>query len=146
MTWARRCAVATAVAIASTSLTGCGDGGDPTRGWDEPANYSATIRYQAYDIDAGEYYIVVREHEVVAFVRTDNRGAVPEGSQAPDAVHFTLRQIVGMYQTARADRESREAILFDDQHMPTYVTINWEPYRITDEQSWYIEDLKILDS
>lgn len=143
MTWARRCAVAAGVVIASTTVTGCLDPGDPTRGWDEPADYSATIRYQAYDIDAGTYRIVVRDHEVTSFVRVDHRGIVPEDTRGPDHDYFTLRQIVGRYQTARTHAEIGAVIEFDEDGMPSYVSIDWEPYRITDEQAWYITDIRV---
>ena len=140
---ARRCAVAAGAAVALLGITACSVPHDPTRGWDEPRDYSVTIRYQAYDIDAGTYRIIVRDHEVASFVRVDHRGVVPDEARGPDSDYFTLRQIVGRYQTALADRESRERIVFDENGMPTEVTIDWAPLRITDEQSWFITDLDI---
>jgi hypothetical protein len=146
MTWALRCAVAASVVAASTFLTGCSHPVDPTSGWDEPSNYSATVRYQAYDVDAGTYRIVVRDHEVVSFARIDHRGVIPEESRGPNERYFTLRQLVGRFQTAFADRESSEAIEFDDNGVPTSITIDWQPLRITDEQAWFITDVVVRDS
>jgi hypothetical protein len=143
MTWARRCAVAASVAVALLGTTGCSAPNDPTRGWDEPRDYSVTVRYQAYDIDAGTYRVIVRDHEVASFVRIDHRGVVPDEGRGPDADYFTLRQIVGRFQTALADRDSRERIAFGDDGMPTEVTIDWQPLRITDEQAWFITDIDV---
>jgi len=143
MMWARRGAVAVALAVAAATLSGCGSSDDPTQGWDEPASYAATIRYQAYDIDAGTYRIIVTDHVVTSFVRTDHRGDVPVDGRGPDPDYFTLRQIVGRYQAARTHGESYGRIEFDEQGMPMFVTIDWEPYRITDEQTWHISDIEI---
>lgn len=142
MTWARRCAVAASVVAACTVLAGCGASEDPTAGWDEPADYTATIKYQAYDADAGTYRVVVRGHEVLSFVRIDHRGPAPVTGYKPRGKHFTLRQIVGRYQTAAADRESVEEITFGEDGMPTYIGIDWQPLRITDEQAWFITDVR----
>lgn len=143
MILSRRSAVAAAGAAAVMFLSGCSSLADPTDGWDEPPNYTATITYQAYDIDAGSYRIVVRDHVPISFVRTDHRGVALTESANPVAEDFTLRQIVGEYQTAFADRESHEEILFDENDQVAEVAIDWQPLRITDEQRWIITDVRV---
>lgn len=143
MILSRRSAVAAGSATAVLLLSGCSSLTDPTRGWDEPPNYTATITYQAYDIDAGSYRIVVRDHAPISFVRIDHRGVMLNEDANPTAEDFTLRQIVGEYQTAFADRESHEEITFDDGKQVTEVAIDWQPLRITDEQRWIITEVRV---
>lgn len=144
MTAMRWRAAGVVVAAFSLGLAGCAPPlVDPTLGWDEPANYTATVDYRAYDTESGTYRIVVVNHEPVEFERIDNRGAVFSTTALRSASDFTLRQIVGRYQTALADRESAETLTWDEEHMPSEVDIDWYPLQITDEQAWTITDIEV---
>lgn len=145
MTALRRRAASIGTVAAVLALVGCAPFDDPTRGWDEPAHYTATVEYKAYDVDAGTYRITVRDHEVVAFAREDQRGAVVGEQLRVDPMNFTLRQIVGVYRAAAVDRHSEEIIYFDTQRVPTYVKIDWYPLQITDEQTWIISDVVVVN-
>lgn len=146
MTALRRRAASIGTVAAVLALAGCAPLDDPTRGWDEPANYTATIEYKAYDIDAGTYRVTVRNHEVVAFARDDHRGVVLGDELRVNSENFTLRQIVGLYRASSTDRHSQEVIYFDDAGVPTYVSIDWYPLQITDEQTWIISNIVVMDS
>ena len=144
MTAMRRRAAGVVVAAFSLGLAGCAPPlDDPTRGWDEPASYTATVDYRAYDTEAGTYRIVVVNHVPTEFERIDSRGAVFDTTGLRAASDFTLRQIVGRYQTALADRESAETLTWDAAKMPSEVDIDWYPLQITDEQAWTITDIEV---
>ena len=131
------------VAATVTALAACAPTDDSTSGWDEPTSYTATIDYRAYDIDEGTYEIVVVDHVPVEFNRVDSRGSVFATTDVEQATKFTLRQIVGRYQAALADRESFETLTWDDNDMPSEVDIDWYPLQITDEQAWTITDIEV---
>ena len=144
MTAMRWRAAGVVVAACSLAVAGCAPPlNDPTRGWDEPASYTATVDYRAYDTEAGTYRIVVVDHVPVDFERIDNRGAVFSATALTTASDFTLRQIVGRYQAALVDRESSETLTWDSDHMPSEVDIDWYPLQITDEQAWTITDIEV---
>lgn len=145
MTALRRRAASIGTVAAVLVLAGCTPLNDPTRTWDEPADYTATVEYKAYDTDAGTYRITVRNHEVVAFARDDHRGVVLGDELRVNSENFTLRQIVGLYRASLTDPNSQEVIYFDDAKVPTYVSIDWYPLQITDEQTWIISDVVVVN-
>lgn len=144
MTALRRRAASIGSIAAALALAGCASLDDPTRGWDEPPNYTATIHYKAYDIDAGTYRVTVRDHKVVSFIRDDHRGVVLGQEKYVSSENFTLRQIVGAYKAAVADQESQQVIYFDEAGLPSFVSIDWHPIQITDEQTWTISDVVVV--
>ncbi len=146
MTALRRRAASIGSLAAALALAGCAPLEDPTRGWDEPPNYTATIHYKAYDIDAGTYRVTVRNHEIVAFARDDHRGVMLGDETSVSSENFTLRQIVGLYKAALADHESQETIFFDEAGIPTQVSIDWHPLQITDEQTWTISNVVVVNA
>jgi hypothetical protein len=145
MTALRRRAASIGGVAAVLALAGCASLNDPTLTWDEPANYTATVEYKAYDEDAGTYRITVRNHEVVAFARDDHRGVLLDDELRVNSQDFTLRQIVGLYRASITDPNSQEVIYFDDAKVPTYVSIDWYPLQITDEQTWIISDVIVVN-
>lgn len=128
---------ATAV-LAAVALAGCAPE-DPTTGWDEPANYTMVVEYDAADPDAGTFEVIVEDHEVVGFERVDARGPILEGERFPQQ-DYSLRQIIGLYKAALADRESEESVRFDANGIPVEVEIRWHPDSPLDTQRWVVHE------
>jgi len=143
MTAMHRIAAGVVAAACAQALAGCAPINDSTRAWDEPASYTATVDYRAYDTDAGTYQIVVVDHVPVDFDRIDSRGSAFSTTTLDMAADFTLRQIVGRYQTALADHESVETLTWTPTQQPNVVKIDWYPLQITDEQAWTITNVEV---
>lgn len=126
--------------VAVLALSACA--ADVTEDWDEPASYSMTVVYEAYGDVSGTFEVEVRDHEVLSVTRTAV-GALFDESTRLDRKQFSLRQIVGRYQTALTHRDATQSIVFDSSGNPVVVEIDWDTRRPHDEQKWTITELTV---
>ncbi len=122
------------------TLAGCA--ADTTAGWDEPASYSMTVVYEAYGGVGGTFEVEVRDHQVLTVTRTTVGALLKEPSRR-EREQFSLRQIVGRYQTALTHRDATQFIEFDAHGNPAVVEVDWDVRRPHDEQKWTITHVTV---